>query len=348
MYRNDDELLSAYLDGELDEAQRIEVEQRLEQEPAARELLSQLQSVSESVGALPKYGLGADLREAVLSQVEVRRREELPEEGSFRRWAYAAAAIAAALLLTVYQPSQQGDDQQVAGLLRGSNPKLSPDATLNASDPDQRAALGSFGSLWGNKKQLSLSEIVERSLSNGVAQPSREQLHGDQLGDAPLEDFHVHLHSADADSGLREFEQLLNRSGIVLFGGSSISDGDADSVDLEMILLEAPLFAVRQIVAGCGQDQSVWKSAQILRPNKSAPSILFLTFPKGRSETIGGAEFRRPELSKAFADVKPQGWAKHLNRDRLEPELAAGFDSGPSARGQGTIRVLFFLHPAAE
>ncbi|MEN6366274.1 MAG: zf-HC2 domain-containing protein [Thermoguttaceae bacterium] len=73
-----DELLSAYLDGELNDAERAEVERRLADDPAAARLLEQLRSVRRVVQSLPREPLGENLTQQVIEEAERRR------GGSFR------------------------------------------------------------------------------------------------------------------------------------------------------------------------------------------------------------------------------------------------------------------------
>ncbi len=77
-YELDDELLSAYLDGELTADERAAVEARLATDPAAQQLLHELRSVSQSVQALPIETLGRDFSEEILS----RAREAKPVHGA--------------------------------------------------------------------------------------------------------------------------------------------------------------------------------------------------------------------------------------------------------------------------
>ncbi|MGE3239552.1 MAG: anti-sigma factor, partial [Pirellulales bacterium] len=66
----DDELLSAYLDGELTAEERARVEERLSVDPASRQLLDELRSVSQAMQGLPHAKLSGDLRESVLRRAE--------------------------------------------------------------------------------------------------------------------------------------------------------------------------------------------------------------------------------------------------------------------------------------
>lgn len=64
--RPENELLSAYLDGELTAAERKEIDQLLAQSPSARKLLDDLRALGDSLKSLPKQELGEDLGKKVL------------------------------------------------------------------------------------------------------------------------------------------------------------------------------------------------------------------------------------------------------------------------------------------
>ena len=68
----ENELLSAYLDGELTAAERAEVERLLAANPAARQLLDELRTLSATLQALPPRKLGEDLSRQVLREAERR------------------------------------------------------------------------------------------------------------------------------------------------------------------------------------------------------------------------------------------------------------------------------------
>jgi hypothetical protein len=81
----DDELLSAYLDGELSADERAAVEARLATDPAAEQLLRELRSVSQSVQAMPTESVGRDLSEDIIRRVRVVRGSPDPAHDSDRR-----------------------------------------------------------------------------------------------------------------------------------------------------------------------------------------------------------------------------------------------------------------------
>ncbi len=127
----DDELLSAYLDGELSPEERAAIEARLAADPAAQRLLHEFRSVSQSVHALPQESLGRDLSEVIVRRAQQARPAiatsapskttvadgrpshlggELPKItifGSRRTWFWASLALAAGLFIMFTQPGDE-------------------------------------------------------------------------------------------------------------------------------------------------------------------------------------------------------------------------------------------------
>ena len=115
-----DELISAYLDGELDTQQRAQVEQLLDSDPRHQQLLEELRTLRETLQSLPRRRLGPDFPERVLRMAEQRSATAAPltpasksapaagpraSSGGLRRGLFwAAAAVAAAILLSVFGP----------------------------------------------------------------------------------------------------------------------------------------------------------------------------------------------------------------------------------------------------
>lgn len=113
----DDELLSAYLDGELDAATRAAVDERLRTDERARKLFAELRQASEAVRALPRVTLGRDLRGSVLAAIEraavepasiqMRRGEEvIRSTGRGWMWAGLTFAIAASVMVVAAIPTR--------------------------------------------------------------------------------------------------------------------------------------------------------------------------------------------------------------------------------------------------
>src|SRR5262245_41206159 len=112
-----DELLSAYLDGELTPEERAAVEARLASDPEAEHLLHQLRSVSQSVQRLQIEPVGRDLRDEILRRIEATKPtvaatstttpaatpKKTAHFQSRRPWVWASLAVAAGLLIMVLQ-----------------------------------------------------------------------------------------------------------------------------------------------------------------------------------------------------------------------------------------------------
>jgi hypothetical protein len=100
--REFDELLSAYLDGEVTPEERAAVEQRLEQSPPLRETLDELSEVGDLVRGLPRARPPIDLPERVVAAIKAKQpaavspNKGVPPHprglfGTFRRWQWMAA-----------------------------------------------------------------------------------------------------------------------------------------------------------------------------------------------------------------------------------------------------------------
>ncbi|GAG11506.1 unnamed protein product, partial [marine sediment metagenome] len=68
----ENELFSAYLDGELTADEQAQVERLLAASPAARQLMDELRALSSTLQAMPQHRLGEDLSERVLRLAEWR------------------------------------------------------------------------------------------------------------------------------------------------------------------------------------------------------------------------------------------------------------------------------------
>ena len=88
------ELLSAYLDGEIDEAQRQELEHRLSREADLARALTELQGLKSALAAMPRARAPRNFT-LTPEQAGLKRRRALP----FWRWAAWGAAGAVVLLM---------------------------------------------------------------------------------------------------------------------------------------------------------------------------------------------------------------------------------------------------------
>jgi len=154
-----DELLSAYVDGELTDDQRAAVERRLAADPAAQQTVEALRELSATLqdfsSSAPSGGLGASFTAEVVQRVKAdlpshsQARQSkadqshegragdsatagrsLPVGRSPRGWLWAGMALAAALLMAVALPETGREPNQAA---------LKPDAAANPPAPATRA-----------------------------------------------------------------------------------------------------------------------------------------------------------------------------------------------------------------
>ncbi|MBN2578306.1 MAG: hypothetical protein JXB10_04880 [Pirellulales bacterium] len=115
----DNELFSAYLDGELTAAEQAEFERLLAENSAARQLLDELRAVSRTLQSLSAQKLSEDLREPVLRIAQQRMlTEPAPPTGApsvlprpfverwknSRLWIWPGIVVAVALLLWIVIP----------------------------------------------------------------------------------------------------------------------------------------------------------------------------------------------------------------------------------------------------
>jgi hypothetical protein len=248
----DDELLSAYIDGELTEEERAAVEARLESDPAARELVAEMRSLSGTLKSLPRELLAEDLRSAVLSQI-VDKQVSLPraELTMVRRLMWPAIAIAATLLLVFVQEDQnrEGDDVakvevrgggEVRDRVTADQPEAATAALEDTAAPAVTAAV---------EDELSVVEAEPRE-AEAPAGAVRSELAGESAvaarrvveemaaADAELEGV-VHLTLTDFRSGAERFNRLLISNGVQLVDGqasapaSVTADSARDAVDTD-------------------------------------------------------------------------------------------------------------------
>jgi hypothetical protein len=232
----ENELLSAYLDGELSAAERAEVERLLAASPAARQLLDELRAVSATLQALPRRKLGEDLTPEVLRIAERRMLTEAEPErpapspaeplarSIFRRfvnrrtlfWLSLTAAIAVMIKINERQeriPPVEKGDREVARA-----PVLRDQSENAAKEPRPTPTIQAAPS----KPSLALRASVRPT------SPTRQQ--GQLTGEpGPLnERLRFYNYGKDKDAGVlvvhcdispeaaqkRAFDKLLDANGI--------------------------------------------------------------------------------------------------------------------------------------
>jgi anti-sigma factor RsiW len=164
-FQPDDELLSAYIDGELTADELRAVEEWLASDPAARALVEELRGVSSAVQALPRASVPAEWTAKLAERLDDARGNSapnpphhetnghgdampsLPFGRSSRGWWWSAAAIAAAVAIMLMVPREP--EQVVAtnapafkAPARGGEIVMAAPDAANAPKPDS-PALGS-------------------------------------------------------------------------------------------------------------------------------------------------------------------------------------------------------------
>ena len=91
--RTADELISAFLDGELNSEQRAQVQQLLDSEPRYQQMLEELRTLRETLQSLPCQRLDAGFQERVLRIAEDRRSFRFPCPDPNEPHVLAASAI---------------------------------------------------------------------------------------------------------------------------------------------------------------------------------------------------------------------------------------------------------------
>lgn len=140
MIPSDEELLSAYLDGELTADEQARVERRLAEDAGYRQLHEELRALRQHIETLPMARLPADFRETVLAAAErqmiapkrstaAMQPAPLPAE---RRWVrplvWTGLVAAAAVLVMIFSPP--GAEQQAPNVARTEAPQKAKEAQL--------------------------------------------------------------------------------------------------------------------------------------------------------------------------------------------------------------------------
>jgi hypothetical protein len=176
-----DELLSAYIDGELTAEEQAEAERLLAASPAARQLLDELRAVSATLQSLPQMKVGEDLSQQVLRVAERRMLTEgEPADAApaplsrtlLRRfinrrsmvWLGLTAAIAA--MIVVHEQHQKAvpanKNHKEVALVRGEQEKTpsiaAHDSFRQATIQAAPGAVGRLASEKGEVKELTVEK----------------------------------------------------------------------------------------------------------------------------------------------------------------------------------------------
>jgi anti-sigma factor RsiW len=255
----DDELLSAYVDGELTDAERAVVEERLQNDPAARELVAEIRSLAGTLRSLPKLRVAEDVRSAVLAQVRDKPKVELAEyrRGPLRRLMWPAIAIAAALLLMFTQDDRienrdvakievhDGEAREDARERGAAAFDVPEEMREPATAPERELAASSASPPPATAAASAEDVVLDAGRSSGVAlraetpriQPAVPTGVTDAFASSNEELGIVHLTLADLRTGTEAFDRLLVSNGVQVVDetsadrASGVAPGQASSAD---------------------------------------------------------------------------------------------------------------------
>lgn len=242
----DDELLSAYVDGELTGDQLAQVEQRLAVDPQARQLVDELRTLSQEVQSLPVETVGDDLRETIRQRAEramllgdeERTTSRADGDRGSRRWVWAAMALAASLFLMVVMPGDSLDEKPVAVVKPAADSELRLEAAKSEQDvvAEVGAAVEGKEMAFGDELSADRVEVAEEvvrsaavpsaessaassDVSSPVAMAPRGAAAVGSRADEIRPELQVHITFSEGDNRFANFDQLLVSNGIAIESG---------------------------------------------------------------------------------------------------------------------------------
>lgn len=215
----DDERISAYLDGELTADDQSRFEERLAESAELRQLVEELRALRGSLDLLPRHRLEDDFAERVLRRAE---RELLvsgqpqsdaspanlsavdhrpaslvaaadhaarPRRRSLRPLIYAAVAIAAAVLIVVFDPARPKAPEVAQVVPRKSDLAAKPE--ISAEGLEARAARGQSAGRFADDERTASplrDEQIKRSLAGGVDKSQPVEMKLDKVAEQTEKD----------------------------------------------------------------------------------------------------------------------------------------------------------------
>ena len=208
-----DELISAYLDGELSPAEKLRVEEQLMDSAEHRQLFEELKALRRGMHALPQRNLDANFAARVLERAEKELLTEdepesaacapamkpiphsndvahsdggaLSDGGAWRGLFWSVAAMAAAILLMVFSPwlMEQGQQHGERGVAvnQAENENKNVNEQLEKKQPrDGEMASNQFGQSAEDEARQLTQLINERRTGDGSEQGAKQQGAGQQ------------------------------------------------------------------------------------------------------------------------------------------------------------------------
>jgi len=258
----DEELLSAYLDGELAADERAQVEQWLAERPEYRQLLGELQAVRQTLAALPRLTLAPEEADHLLERADreigmvlAARQVELTSEPSqrwmrpfrgWRIWVWPAVAATAASVIAMLDagnapqkvaleraagravPSAPAEDHEAPEMRAARGTELADTVSPEIAPPMLRAASP------GSELRKSGAAETESPVNPGNEAPNDEMLAVDPAADVLI----VNCTLTPDAAQRREFDELL-RSNRIAVDDPAIAHAEPTADEAESTLAEA-------------------------------------------------------------------------------------------------------------
>lgn len=346
---NLDELLSAYIDGELTDEERAQVELRLENDPAARELVAEMRALSSTLRGLPREKLAEDIRLDVMDQIRSPT-VVLPRDrvSLGRRIFWPVLAIAAALLLIFVQNEQAnmeiakapGHAQEPRAEHRERPvPQLEApaEATVSADEPADKPAEES-PMLSGVEPAEAPDAAPEGALFDDVPEPEATIDRAlDALAAENGELGVVHLTLTDLRAGAERFDELLISNGVQVIdefaeaaGRSAIAPERASGMAAPDVGVLSSRAASPPATAGdLGGTTSESLPREPLPGNSDQPEMVLV---EARPEQIEQILLTCQNDTEAIAAVNIDPTASGTNRTREKQRLLGYQQYARSAR----------------
>lgn len=310
-----DELLSAYLDGEVTAEERAEVELHLATNEAARQLLEELRSLRGDMAALPRVKVTVDFSDRVIQAAVAARAASAkatvnaplvaPAHSSRQRWLYVAVGIAAAaaclfIAVQFWKPPAPGP---IAEPVHPMAPIATTFAALHGTVPEGQAVVVRLRL----PKGLPLEQaLVVASASAGI---------GSATADAP---------TGAGGLGAAYQAELTNRIGAESLTEKTIAAADA-------VFVEAPLSQLEKMLTVLSTD-----AKGPLELHREA--LMAFVKPKPEGGAAGSDPENAVQIARFFMQRLPAGF-------RLEKAPAPPASEPPVAavNGDRLMRVLILI-----
>ena len=202
-FQPDNELLSAYIDGQLSPDELRKVEAWLERDEAARAKVDELRGVSKLVQSLPKNTLPAEWATKLAQRLDsataatgkpehngqVASMPAIPIGRSARGWWYSGAAVAAAVAIVCFsQFTTQQAENEVALKQPAAGAEIATDDSLASDSLDEAGAVPELRALDADTEPAADALYADESVVEGLADArARPAMPLEELGDAASE-----------------------------------------------------------------------------------------------------------------------------------------------------------------